>query len=51
MHDNKFVLEDISNLKNKYNNSLKATLIKHRVSLFDKIQSDFALNKNKTHNQ
>lgn len=38
-------MEDIINLKNKYNNLLKCTLLTHKMTLIQKVQADFMKNK------
>lgn len=47
MQDNKFTFEDIPDLRNNYDNLLKATLIRQKTSLLEKVQQDFANNKEK----
>ena len=38
-------MEDIPDILNNYNHLLKSTYIKHRLTLLEKVQQDFALNK------
>lgn len=51
MQENRYIFEDIADLRNKYDNLLKATLIRQRLSLLERVQQDFTNNKPKYDSQ